>query len=546
MSPPVAAANGCAGEILPMTAQVTILGAAGTVTGSCFLIRSGKDRLLVDCGLFQGSRTIEALNREPFAFDPGNLCAVLLTHAHLDHSGLLPRLYAEGFRGKIWCTSATGDLLAVMLPDAARIHEQDIERRNRRWDRADEPPLEPLYRLADAEGVLELRRAVKIGQAEQIGEHVETRFWNAGHILGSASIEVIADGVRLLFSGDIGPQNKSFHARPEGPVGVDHLFCESTYGDRDREEVSIDQRRTLLEDEVKQAIRRGGNLLIPVFALERTQELLLDLAYLLNKGRLVGTNVFVDSPLASRATEVFRRHRRELEDLDDGEVFNHPKFHFVESVDVSIRLDAVTGAVILAASGMCEGGRIRHHLRNNLPNSNSTILFVGYQAKGSLGRTILEGARRVRISGRDIAIRAQIRRLDTYSAHADQGELVEWIKARKPIGGSLFLTHGEDLATQALRQLVEGRDVSVIVPEIGETYELAPSTAAKRLRTGRAELRSAIAGDWQNKYADLAVNLKRDLQRIDSDASRVEALAQMRAILDSFAMPPKVRGEKQA
>jgi metallo-beta-lactamase family protein len=527
--------------MFPMTAQVSILGAAGTVTGSCFLLASGDDRVLVDCGLFQGSRTLEGLNREPFAFDLHSLDAVLLTHAHLDHSGLLPRLYAEGFRGSIWRTPATGDLLAVMLPDAARIHEQDVERRNRRWDRADEPPLEPLYRLADAEGALELRRSVALEQLERVTPNVEARFWNAGHILGSASIEVLADSTRLTFSGDIGPHNKSFHAQPQGPVGIDHLFCESTYGDRIREPISIEERRSLLEVEVTEALRRGGNLIVPVFALERTQELLLDLAHLINTGRLSDTTVFIDSPLASRATDVFRRHRRELEDLDAGEDFNHPKFHFVESVDVSIRLDSVTGVVILAASGMCEGGRIRHHLRNNLPNSNSTILFVGFQAKGTLGRTIVEGARRVRISGRDIAVRARIRRLDSYSAHADQGELMEWIEARKPINGSLFLTHGEDAATQALRAKVEGRDVSVIIPEIGEVYELPPKAPAKRLRTGRVDLRSAISGDWQNKYADLAVNLKHDLRRIESDAHRVEALKQMREILDRFATPPKVR-----
>lgn len=529
-----------------MTVQLTVLGAAGTVTGSCFLLTSGNDRLLVDCGLFQGSRTLEALNREPFAFEPSKLGAVLLTHAHLDHSGLLPRLFAEGFRGAIWCTAATADLLAVMLPDAARIHEQDVERRNRRWDRADEPPLEPLYRLADAEGALKLRTAAPLGQVERISAHFEARFWNAGHILGSASIEVLVDGTKLAFSGDVGPREKSFHAQPEGPVGVDHLFCESTYGDRSREHVSLEQRQSLLEAEVKQALSRGGNLVIPVFALERTQELLLDLAFLINRGRIADTTVFIDSPLASRATDVFRRHRKDLEDLDQGEVFNHPKFHFVESVDVSIRLDSVTGVVILAASGMCEGGRIRHHLRNNLPNSNSTILFVGFQAKGTLGRTIIEGARRVRISGRDVAVRAKIRRLDTYSAHADQGELVEWIKARKPISGSLFLMHGESEATKALRTIVEERDVRVIVPEIGEVYELSHGAPAKRLRTGRTELRSAIGGDWQNAYADLAVNLKRDLQKISSDVRRVEALAQMRDILDRFAMPPKVRDEKSA
>lgn len=523
--------------------EIEILGAAGTVTGSCHLLSFGSEKLLVDCGLFQGSRTLEELNREPFPFEPAKLVAVLLTHAHLDHSGLLPRLYAEGFRGAIWCTGPTADLLAVMLPDAAKIHEMDTERRNRRWDRADEPPIEPLYTLDDALGALELRRVVKLGRMEQVSPHFEARFWNAGHILGSASIEVVVDGTRLVFSGDIGPRNKSFHAEPEGPAGVDHLFCESTYGDRPREPVTVEERRDLLEVEVHRALGLGGNLIIPVFALERTQELLLDLATLLNSGRLKSTTVFIDSPLASKATDVFRRHRHELEDIEHGEVFNHPKFHFVESVEVSMRLDALSGAIILAASGMCEGGRVRHHLRNNLPRSDSTVLFVGYQAKGTLGRTLADGAGRVRISGHDIAVRAHVRRLECYSAHADQGELVEWVWARQPIKGTLFLTHGEENATKILRDKIGEREFPIVIPEIGERYEIAAGQPAKRLKTGRTDLRAAIGGDWQNRYADLAVNLKRDLQRIESNQRRMEALEQMREILDRFATPGK--GEKR-
>lgn len=524
--------------------EIDILGAAGTVTGSCYLLSCGDEKILVDCGLFQGSRTLEELNRERFSFNPAKLAAVLLTHAHLDHSGLLPRLYAEGFRGPIWCTGSTGDLLAVMLPDAAKIHEMDTERRNQRWDRADEPPLKPLYTLDDALGALELRRVVEPDLTERVSSHFEARFWNAGHILGSASIEVMAEGVRLVFSGDIGPSNKSFHSEPEGPSGVDHLFCESTYGDRPRDPVTIEQRRDLLEQEVHRALGLGGNLLIPVFALERTQELLLDLAYLLNSGRLKSTNVFIDSPLASKATDVFRRHRHQLEDLEHGEVFNHPKFHFVESVEVSMRLDAVSGAIILAASGMCEGGRVRHHLRNNLPRSDSTVLFVGYQAKGTLGRTLADGAGRVRISGHDVAVRAHVRRLESYSAHADQGELVDWVKARQPINGSLFLTHGEENATKVLRDKIGEREFPIIIPEIGERYQLAAGQPAKRLKTGRSDLRAVVGGDWQNRYADLAVNLKRDLQRIESNERRLEALGQMREILDRFATPAK-KGEKR-
>ena len=524
---------------------ITIHGAAGTVTGSCYELVIGRHRLLVDCGLFQGPRTLEELNRAQFAFAPSKVDAVLLTHGHLDHSGLLPRLCAEGFRGPIWCTEATADLLAVMLPDAARIHEQDTIRRNRRPDRADEPPIAPLFTLADAQQAIAQARRVRPDSLANIVEGVDARFWNAGHILGSASIEVVAGAVDMLFSGDLGPDNKSFHPAPAGPTTLDHVFCESTYGDRAREPTTIEQRRDLLEVEVERALSRGGNLVIPVFALERTQELLLDLACLMDKGRLADAEVFIDSPLATRATQVFRKHRRELEDLGDSEAFNHPKFHFVESVDVSIRLNSVSGAVILAASGMCEGGRIRHHLTNNLPRSDSTVLFVGFQAKGTLGRTIIEGAKRVRISGRDVAVRAEIRRIDQYSAHADRNELIAWIDARKPISGSLFLIHGETGAIESLRSAVADRASSVVVPEIGERYELPAGAPARRLATGRVELRETLNGDWQNAYADLAANLKRDLQRIESNARRSQALAQMRAILDEFAAKHPNSGPRQ-
>jgi metallo-beta-lactamase family protein len=523
-----------------LTLNLSFLGAAGTVTGSSYLLEMGHRSLLVDCGLFQGSRTLESLNREPFGFDPKRLEAVLLSHAHLDHSGLLPRLVAEGFRGTIWCTEATLDLLAVMLPDAAKIEQQDVERRNRRADRADEPLIEPLYTIEDVKTLLGLVQTAELEEEFEPVPGVVARLWNAGHILGSASIEISAAGSRLLFSGDLGPEHKSFHLDPAGPRNLDYVFCESTYGDREREAVTIEQRRTLLENEVKAALKRGGNLVIPVFALERTQELLLDLARLINQGRLNHSPIFIDSPLASRATEVFRRHRRELEDLGDSEVFHHPSFHFVETVDASKRLASMSGAVILAASGMCEGGRIRHHLLDNLPRANSTILFVGFQAQGTLGRTILEGARRVRISGRDAAVRASIRRIDSYSAHADRSELIEWIRSRSPINGSLFLTHGEPAATQALREALEKELPSIIVPEIGERYELRPGLPARRLQTGRTDLHHSAGRDWQNDYADFAANLKPRLKRIRNADDRARAIAQFETILSEYAAKPSV------
>lgn len=514
---------------------VAIHGAAQTVTGTCYEICAGPRRLLVDCGLFQGSRSLEALNRETFGFNPAKVDAVILTHAHLDHSGLLPRLAAEDFGGALWCTKPTLDLLRVMLPDAAKIEQQDTERRNRRADRADEPPIEPLYTLADVERLFDLVRTVSLDEEFEPVAGAKARLWNAGHILGSASLELAVDGVKLLFSGDLGPEHKSFHLGPSGPSNIDHLFCESTYGDREREPVTLDERCDLLEREVKLALSRGGNLVIPVFALERTQELLLDLARLMNKGRLADTPVFIDSPLASKATQVFWLHRHELEDLGNAEIFRHPAFHYVENVEASRRLEAMSGAIILAASGMCEGGRIRHHLLDNLPRRDSTILFVGYQAQGTLGRAILDGARRVRISGRDAVVRSTIKRLDSYSAHADRSELIAWIEARRPILGSLFLTHGEPSATTSLGTVFERVLPSVIVPEIGERYELPAGNPARRLATGRTDLRGAISRDWQNEYADFAANLKRDLLRIEEADRRRRTLAQMRAILDETA-----------
>lgn len=521
-----------------MTSEPTLTfhGAARTVTGACFELAHGRSRVLVDCGLFQGPRSLEALNREPFRFDARGIDAVVLTHAHIDHSGLLPRLVRDGYQGDIWCTGPTADLLGVMLPDAGRIQEGDAERRNRRADRRDEPAVEPLYTEADAVAAAELARTVALGAWFEPAPGIRARLWNAGHILGSASVEIEVGGSRLLFSGDVGPEHKAFHADPEAPAGFDHVICESTYGDRDRETVTLEERRHLLEVEIRGALARGGNLVVPVFAVERTQELLLDVASLINTGRLPHTNVFIDSPMASRVTRVFGAHAKGLEDLGTGEVFRHPAFHFVEDVAQSMRLNDVSGAIILSASGMCEAGRIRHHLVHNLPRAESTVLFVGYQAAGTLGRTILEGAQRVRISGRDVAVKAQVRRIDSYSAHADRTELLDWVAAREPIRGSLFLSHGEGPALEALRRDLakDQAAATVIVPEVGERYELPAGRPARRLATGRVELREVVERDWENDYADLAVNLKAELKRIGDERARKEAIARMRAVLAEY------------
>jgi len=512
-------------------------GAGRTVTGSCMQLSVGGASILVDCGMFQGSRTLEALNAEPFAFDPPRIDAVILTHAHIDHSGLLPKLVRAGYAGPIWCTAPTGDLLEFMLADSGRIQESDTERRNRRRDRAGEPPFEPIYTEADALQAWRQSRAVPLEQWFEPAPGFRARLWNAGHILGSASVELEAGGVHLFCSGDIGPDNKAFEPDPAGPAGFDHVICESTYGNRRREKFTMEQRRDRLEEIVREASGQGGNLVIPAFALERTQELMLDLAMLCRQRRLCNVPIFIDSPLANQATSVFAAHAHTLEDMDGGNIFTHPDFHHVTDVAQSIRLNSVSGAIIIAASGMCEAGRIRHHLLHNLARRDSTVLFVGFQAKGSLGRTIMDGAPRVRISGHDVAVRAQIRRIDSYSAHADQRELLDWIAARGAIAGTLFLTHGEREGQEVLAELVQQRDpaLDIRLPEIGEIHALPAGAPARRLRTGRLDIQAALGTDWQNSYAELATGLKQNLERIRDTEARRRAVEDMRRVLESYA-----------
>lgn len=533
--------------MMTQTLSLSFHGSARTVTGSCHEFTLGKARVLVDCGMFQGSRTLEGLNKAAFGFDPRKVDAVVLTHAHIDHSGLLPRLVAEGFEGRIWCTQPTADLLEYMLADAGRIQEADTARRNRRRDRAGDEPFEPLYTEADALAAWGQCSPVELEEWFEPAPGFRARLWNAGHILGSASVELEAGGSRVLVSGDLGPDNKAFHPDPESPAGFDHVLCESTYGDRAREAISIPARRKLLEAEIRGALARGGNLVIPTFALERTQELLLDICELIRSKAIGNVPVFIDSPLASQATRVFERHAKALEDVHPGCTFNCSNFHFVESVQESIRLNTVSGAIIMAASGMCEAGRIRHHLIHNLFRRESTVLFVGYQAAGTLGRVILEGAGRVRISGQDVMVRAAIRRIDSYSAHADQGELLDWIAERAPVAGSLFLVHGENAALETLGGLAVERvpGIKVTIPEIGEGYDLAPAAPARRTRTGRTDLTAALGRDWQNSYADFVTGLKRELAEIEDEQRRQQAIADMRKVLESYTAHRKAHRRKE-
>lgn len=513
-------------------------GAAGTVTGSCMLFSWHSRKILVDCGMFQGSRTLEHLNYEDFSFSPNEIDAVLLTHAHIDHSGLLPKLVKDGFNGAIFCTHGTRDLLEFMLADSGRIHEAEALRKNRRRDRDYAQIIEPLYTEIDAMKAWEKCREINYETWFEPVSGIKAKFWNAGHILGSASIELDIGGVKILCSGDLGPDNKIFHPDPEAPNALDYVICESTYGTRDREDLTIEKRRANLENEILHATNKGGNLVIPVFALERTQELMLDIATLYEKGRIGNVNVFIDSPLASKATKAFDENISDLEDISNPNIFKSGIFHFTDDVEMSKRLNNVKGAIIMAASGMCEAGRIRHHLKHNLPNPNSSILFVGFQAGGSLGRTILDGAKKVRISGEEFMVRANVRKIDGYSAHADQGELLAWIKERNPILGSLFLTHGEKSEIEIYRELVQKQNpnISILIPEIGEEYSLIKKEPARRTKTGRVDLFEALDKDWENEYAAFSINLKNNLMNIKDGSARKKAIEAMRQTLKNIEM----------
>lgn len=530
-----------------MSISLKFCGAAGTVTGSCFWLRTRERQILVDCGMFQGAKTLKALNYDDFPFDPKALDCVLLTHAHIDHSGLIPRLIRMGFNGPVYATAGTCDLLNYMLPDSGHIQEMEVKHLNRRRQQRARARVTPIYTHRDGEQALASFRPVPYETWREVLPGVTARFWNAGHILGAASIELAVkeDGAdaketRFLFSGDIGPDHKLFHPDPDGPTGLDYVICEATYGGRNRTDLPVLERRARLSQEVTQALDKDGVLLIPSFAVERTQELLADLAILINQGALPRVPVFLDSPLAIRATAVFEKHAESLEDIGEHDsIFSHPSFHFTETVDQSKAIGRYSGGVIvIAASGMCDAGRIRHHLKHFLSNKKSTVLLVGYQAPGTLGRLLLEGATAVRIQGSDIQVRARIRSIDFYSGHADGEGLVNWVETRLPISRGLFLVHGEKSGLDALKANLIARGFAkerIVVPRLDDDFDLAGDRPAllKTEIPPRLAAETIPALDWHNRLAAFSLDLRKQLEKAPNDKRREEILAQLTKLLTS-------------
>jgi metallo-beta-lactamase family protein len=520
-----------------MPIEVTFHGACGLVTGSCFEVRAGKSGLLIDCGMFQGTKTVKQLNYEAFPFDPRGISAVLLTHAHIDHCGLLPKLRRAGYRGPMIATPGTADLLTYVLPDSGYVQEQEVLRLNRRNVQRGRPAVEPIYTRADGVACARHVTSRPLGRWIDVASGFKARFWDAGHILGSASIELSVDGgdgqtQTLLFSGDIGPGGKAIQGRPTAPKGVDYLFAESTYGDRVKPPMPTAARRKALRTEIAAGLKAGGLILIPAFAVERTQELLVDLDWLFDQGELPSVPVFVDSPLAIQATEVFAKH---LPGMRATQPFNRPNLHYIRDAQSSRKLARLRGgAIIIAGSGMCDAGRIRHHLKNNLSQAGTTVLLVGYQAPGTLGRLLGTGSKRVRIEGEEVAVNAHIRELLGYSGHADQDGLVRWIKDRLPVRRQIFLLHGEEPARQALAgrlgtlALPKG---AVRLPQMGETVILDSDGAHTARVRARVDLAAAGASDWHNAYAQTLLSLRERLDAMPHDKARAALLARVASAL---------------
>jgi metallo-beta-lactamase family protein len=521
-----------------MQPTLTFHGAAGCVTGFCARLVTEHAQILIDCGMFQGPKTLKALNYDPFPFDVREIDAVLLTHAHIDHSGLLPKLMRAGFDGPIYATAGTRDLCGVMLPDAGHIQESEVRQLNRRNQRRGRAEVSPIYTARDGVRCLELFRKIKLGDEVEIARGLKARWWNAGHILGSASIEVVVEGdegpIRLLFSGDLGPGGRDYAADPESPSGIDHLIIESTYGDRERDDPEPQARRAMLADELREARGAGGPLLIPAFAVERTQELLADLLQVMDEDPALGGEIFLDSPLAIEATDVFLRRgwnpeagRNPFESL-----LGSQRLRLLKKPQESDRLDRLKGwHVILAASGMCDAGRVRKHLKRLLWRREATVMLAGFQAKGTLGRLLHDGEKNIRIQGEDIVVRARIRSLDVYSGHADARGLVAWAEARRPVSGAVFIAHGEPQASQALRDRLAaaGFDAArLMTPKMDESFALSRA-AVQPLEGGRARIAADAPArpDWHNVRAAFLGALNARLEAAPDDAARQRLLAEM-------------------
>ena len=434
--------------------QLRFLGATGTVTGSKFLLETGRKNILIDCGLFQGYKQLRRRNWDPLPVHPAEIDCVVLTHAHLDHSGYLPLLARNGFTGPVWCTAATRDLCRYLLPDSGFIHEKDAEFANRHGF-SKHRPAKPLYTRADAERCLELFKPVDFDQSYPLLDQVQCTFTRAGHILGAASLQFIVDDIRIVFSGDLGHAQSATMMPPAPIPPADFVIVESTYGDRKR--IQTDPEPALA-GVVNETVGRGGTVIIPAFAVGRTQSVLYHLHRLMQDGRIPRVPVYLDSPLAISATEVFTDHPNDhrLSRAEAEMACALPEY--VRDVERSKGLcQDLTPKIVIAGSGMATGGRVLHHLKVYVPDARNTVLFTGFQAGGTRGAAMLQGVEKIKIHGQHWPVRAHVQQLDMLSAHADCDEITDWLASAEQAPSETFIVHGEPEAADGLRKHIEER-----------------------------------------------------------------------------------------
>lgn len=537
--------------------RVTCLGAVESVTGSCFLLEGGKKKFLVDCGLFQGGKTTEEKNWKDWDFDPAGIDALFLTHAHIDHSGRIPKLVRDGFRGEIITSQPTVELCRIMLLDSAHVQEMEAQWQSKRRARRGKRGVEPLYTMADAEESLKYFRPVERDQMIRMDSTVGARLRTAGHILGASIVEFfLRDGdgeIKVVFSGDLGRKNQLIVKDPFEIADADYLFIESTYGNRLHRNLE-DSKKEFLEA-IRYAVSNGEKVIIPVFAVERTQEILYVLGEFFRRGEIPEIPVYLDSPLAIKATEIFRNNKRHYDKaataiVEEGfDPFSMPTLHPTPTTAESMAINEQKGsAIILSANGMCTAGRIKHHLKHNLWRPGASVVIVGFQAQGTTGRKIVEGEKKVNIFGESISVRAKVFTIGGFSAHADREELLQWLGTFSPSMPRVFVVHGEPTASEAFAQAAKERfSMDVHIPVFRETLELAPRARAERVEPAappedvRGEALETLAG-MERVLAKLRAGVQSEREGAVAPAD-LSAMKDLREALEKLL---KGRGENPA
>ncbi|MHB8063538.1 MAG: MBL fold metallo-hydrolase RNA specificity domain-containing protein [Ruminiclostridium sp.] len=538
--------------------NITFLGAAKTVTGSSYLVETKDKKFLVDCGMFQGSKSEAILNAEPFSFNPDDLDFMLLSHAHIDHSGRIPKLYLDGFRGDIYATKPTVQLCGIMLPDSGHIQETENEWTNRKRQRAGKSAVKPLYTVKDATASLDLFKGVAYDEVINVGKDIRVRFNDAGHILGSSIIEIwIKENdkeTKIVFSGDLGNKNMPILKDPTIINDADYLVIESTYGDRLHELKNGHERIEKFINIITETIAKGGNVVIPSFAVGRTQEIIYDLNKYMDVkksdqiNQILNIPVFVDSPLATSATQIFRENldcfdEEAKEYIANGDnPLDFPTLKFTQSPEESKKLNERDDSIIIiSASGMCDAGRIKHHLKHNLWRKESTILFVGYQAEGTLGRRIVDGADKVKLFGEEISVNARIEVIDGFSGHADKAGLLSWIGSIGKKPKKIFVVHGE-LETMSIfaQTITDEFGIQCIIPSRGDSYAVSAGNVYENIPSYEVQkkFRRLAVVDMletlKEEFNELAIILKSDLKQEKSDVEIDEVAAKLKMVQKAF------------